>query len=142
MQESRDYFSPVLFLKCHTALKNGSIEVDILQLPAIGTLSSGIDSGRMCSGVQTGLTNQGKDDNSAVYPQEGKQIIVHYDFLYFLKSFFFLVTHTARMWFPLTTLVLFPTTHIGIRILCYVLSVLRIKLSDELMCHQDAVDLR
>lgn len=63
--------------------------MDILQLPAIGTLSGGIDSGRMCSGVRTGLENQGRDYNSAVYPQEGKQIVVHYDFLFVFKTFLF-----------------------------------------------------
>lgn len=82
------FFLLCFLKKCHTALKSGGIEIDILQLPAIRTLSARINSGRMSSDVQTGLENQGRDYNSAVYPQQGKQIIVHH-FLYVLESFLF-----------------------------------------------------
>lgn len=61
-------------------LESGGIKVNILGLPAIGTLSR-IESGRKSSGIQTDLANQGRDYSSAIYSPGPGQIIVHYDFL-------------------------------------------------------------
>ena len=72
----------MLLKRCHTALKTGGIEVSILELLVISTLSAGIETKKVYWGIQTGLANQGREYNSAVYPQERRQIIVHFDFLY------------------------------------------------------------
>lgn len=110
-----------------------------MALPAIATLSTGIESDRMSS-VQTGLANQGRDYNSGVYPQKGKQIILHYDLLYVWKAFF---CGNLYQWNMVSTYYSSTIPHYLHRHTeFFVLSVLRINLSDKLVCHQEAVDLR
>ena len=88
MNPERFFFSCSFYFLSHAVLKTGYIEVGILGFPAIDILSAGIESGKMSLGIQTGLANQGRKYNSALYPQGGRRIIVHYDFLYLWKTLF------------------------------------------------------
>lgn len=67
-------------------MKICGIKEYILRCPAIGTLSAGIESGKISLGIQTGVTNKRRKYDSAIYPPRGRQMIEYYDLLYFQKA--------------------------------------------------------